>query len=73
MAGTVEGGKKAAQRNKELYGEDFYKNLGKAGGKASGTGGFYYAMKNMPVDAPGHPRAAGKIGGAKSRRVAKNV
>lgn len=32
ISGTPAGGKKAAQRNKELYGEDFYKRLGRIGG-----------------------------------------
>jgi hypothetical protein len=27
MAGTVDGGKKAAQTNKERYGKDFYKKI----------------------------------------------
>lgn len=41
MAGTLEGGKKAAETNKKLYGKDFYKKLGEKGGAASKTGGFY--------------------------------
>ena len=32
MAGTVEGGKKAAIKNKEKNGKDFYKELGRKGG-----------------------------------------
>lgn len=27
MAGTLEGGRKAAEKNKKLYGEDFYKKM----------------------------------------------
>lgn len=34
MAGTIEGGKRAAATNKKLYGEDFYKRLGHKGGSA---------------------------------------
>jgi uncharacterized protein len=41
MAGTKQGGKLAAQTNKELYGEDFYKMIGSKGGKNGHTGGFY--------------------------------
>lgn len=60
MAGNRTGGLKAAQKNKELYGEDFYSNIGKKGGKVSSTGGFY----NNPELAS----RAGKIGGRVSRR-----
>ena len=60
MAGTKEGGAKAAKRNKEKYGEDFYKNIGSAGGKIGTTGGFY-ANRELA-------RTAGKKGGQISRR-----
>lgn len=40
MAGTVEGGKKAAKTIKEKYGDDFYHNLGQVGGRVSRGGGF---------------------------------
>lgn len=40
MAGTIEGGKKAAKTNKELHGEDFYARIGAKGGKNGHTGGF---------------------------------
>lgn len=33
MAGTVEGGKKAALTNLSLYGNEFYKRNGRKGGK----------------------------------------
>ena len=32
MAGTKEGGKKTALKNKQLHGEDYYSRLGKKGG-----------------------------------------
>jgi len=64
MAGSVKGGKKAAVTNKERFGENFYSEIGKIGGKASNTGGFY----NNPELA----RRAGSIGGKKSKRT-KNV
>lgn len=40
MAGTREGGLKAAKANKERHGADFYKRLGQRGGAAGHTGGF---------------------------------
>lgn len=60
MAGTLIGGKKAAQVNKELYGKDFYKNIGSIGGKKGTTGGFF-ANKELA-------RIAGAKGGRISRR-----
>lgn len=60
MAGTIAGGKKAAKVNKEKYGVDFYKNIGKKGGTSGHTGGFY-ADKALA-------RRAGRIGGLKSKR-----
>lgn len=41
MSGTIDGGKKAAIKNKARHGSDFYKRIGTKGGQASGTGGFY--------------------------------
>lgn len=63
MAGTIAGGKKAAARNIEKYGADFYKNIGAVGGKASGTGGFY-ANRELA-------RIAGRKGGQISKRKKK--
>lgn len=40
MAGTREGGLKAAKANRERHGQDFYKRLGRRGGAAGHTGGF---------------------------------
>jgi general stress protein YciG len=60
MAGTREGGRKAAAKNKELYGPDFYKEIGSRGGKNGRTGGFA-ANRELA-------REAGRIGGLKSRR-----
>lgn len=61
MAGTTEGGKAAAKRNKEKYGEDFYKKIGAMGGAASNTGGFY-ADRELAS-------RAGKLGGKATRRT----
>lgn len=60
MAGSVEGGKKAAAKNKEKYGPNFYKIIGAIGGQNGNTGGFY-ADRELA-------RRAGRIGGKKSRR-----
>lgn len=40
MSGTKTGGKKASSKNKELYGEDFYKVIGKKGGQRKVPKGF---------------------------------
>lgn len=60
MAGTRQGGKKAAEENKKRYGEDFYANIGRKGGKAGHTGGF--------AADPELARRAGALGGKKSKR-----
>ena len=71
MSGTIAAGKKAAKTNKEKHGKDFYANIGRKGGKASGTGGF--ASNKIGKDGlTGLERAklAGQKGGLKSRRKA---
>jgi general stress protein YciG len=60
MAGTLEGGKKAAQTNKERYGKEFYANIGRKGGQNGHTGGF--------AADPERARLAGSIGGKRSKR-----
>lgn len=40
MAGSRESGLKAADTNKRLYGETFYSQIGRKGGKISRGGGF---------------------------------
>jgi hypothetical protein len=60
MAGTKIGGMKAKQTNLQKYGEDFYKNIGKKGGRNGHTGGF--------ASNPALASVAGAIGGRKSRR-----
>jgi general stress protein YciG len=60
MAGTPEGGRKAAATNKQRYGIDFYKVQGRAGGKKSKGGGF---AQNREL-----ARIAGQRGGKASRR-----
>ena len=61
MAGTKAGGKKAALKNRERYGDDFYRMIGSKGGQNGHTGGFY---KNREL-----ARIAGAKGGRTSRRT----
>lgn len=60
MAGTKAGGKKAAKRNKQLYGKNFYAEIGAKGGRNGTTGGFA-ANRELA-------RIAGAKGGRISRR-----
>lgn len=60
MPGTILGGRKAAIKNKQLHGEDFYVRIGAIGGRRGHTGGFA-ANKELA-------REAGRLGGMKSRR-----
>ncbi|PSO43440.1 hypothetical protein BRC19_00425 [Candidatus Saccharibacteria bacterium QS_5_54_17] len=60
MPGTHDGGKRAAQRNKERHGNDFYQRIGRSGGKIS-TGGGFAANRERA-------REAGRKGGRVSRR-----
>lgn len=62
MAGTKEGGKKAALKNLQRD-PDFYAKIGAKGGKASNTGGF--------AANPELARIAGAKGGRISRRTKK--
>ena len=64
MAGSIEGGKRAAATNKLKYGENFYKKIGAEGGKRGTTGGFY-ANRDLA-------RTAGAKGGRISRRTQSN-
>ena len=60
MSGTKAGAKKAAQTNRERYGDDFYKRIGRIGGTNGHTGGF--------AANPELARIAGTKGGMISRR-----
>ena len=69
MAGTLEGGKKAAKTNLKKYGKSFYADIGRKGGKNGNTGGF--ASSKVGKDGlTGLERAAiaGRKGGEKSKR-----
>lgn len=67
MAGNAEGGKKAAETNKERNGEDFYRRIGKLGGQAGNTGGF--ASLTVGKDGLTGPERA-KIVGSKGGKIA---
>ena len=61
MSGTLEGGKKAAKKNKEKYGDNFYRMIGSKGGQRGHTGGF--------AANPELARIAGRKGGRASSRA----
>jgi len=72
MSGSVIGGKKAAKRNKEKYGDNFYELIGSKGGKKGKTGGF--ASTAIGKDGlTGRQRACkvGVLGGTVSRRTSR--
>lgn len=60
MSGTKAGALKAAKTNLAKYGPDFYREMGRKGGLAGHTGGFF-ANRELA-------RRAGAIGRRKSRR-----
>jgi hypothetical protein len=60
MAGTKDGGRKAAETNKKRYGMNFYETIGAVGGAKSRGGGF---AKNRDLAVE-----AGRKGGKASRR-----
>lgn len=65
MSGTKIGGKKAAKTNLERHGDNFYREIGRVGGRNGHTGGFFAN--------PELARIAGKKGGSISRRKPKNA
>ena len=62
MAGTIEGGKKAAKTNRERYGDNWYSTIGKRGGSKIHPETRYFAV-NRDI-----ARAAGAKGGSISKR-----
>lgn len=64
MAGTREGGIKAAAKNKASD-PDFYAKIGRKGGSKGRTGGFAY----LAIHDPETHRIASARGGRKSRRT----
>lgn len=69
MAGTKEGGKKAAATNKAKYGKNFYAEIGAKGGRLGRTGGFAsYKVGNDGLTGPQRAKLAGAVGGLSRRR-----
>ena len=66
MAGTTQGGRLAAQKNKQRHGADFYARIGRLGGRRGRSGGFAAGPE-------GRKRAIyyGSKGGSISRRPSK--
>lgn len=70
MAGTKDGGVKAAATNKTKYGTDFYAMIGAKGGKRGKTGGFASDKKGADgLTGKERARLAGSKGGRISRRT----
>ena len=70
MAGSIEGGRKAALTNKLKHGPDFYKRIGHLGGTSGEHRGGFASLKRGKDGLTGSERAkiAGAKGGRKSRR-----
>ena len=69
MAGTLQGGKRASQTNKERHGEDFYQRIGKLSNASWEKNG------RKPRGFAANPelaRIAGRKGGLKSRKGEKS-
>jgi len=68
MSGSKEGGKKASETLKKLYGEDYYQRIGQMGGLNGTTGGF--ASDKVGEDGlTGRQRA--RLAGIKGGKVTK--
>lgn len=65
MSGTTEGGLKAAKTIQELYGEDFYKNIGKKGNLAYSS---IPKEKRKPRGFALDPKRASRIGSMGGRK-----
>lgn len=69
MAGTKEGGRKAALTNKMKHGDDFYARIGQIGGRNGHTGGFASdVIGSDGLTGLERARVAGAMGGRISRR-----
>ena len=74
IAGTSEGGKKAAATNRKKHGKNFYRKIGSKGGANGHTGGFAKDKRTWwqkLLRRPKKAALAGAIGGARSRRTKK--
>lgn len=69
MAGTKNGGRRAAATNKERHGKDFYARIGARGGKNGHTRGFASDVVGKDgLTGAQRAKIAGAIGGRKSKR-----
>ena len=74
MVQTREGGKKTAQTIKEKWGSDFYREIGRKGGKNGHTGGFASDVIGRDgLTGKERARIAGKKGGTISKRKKYSV
>lgn len=69
MGGNRTGGLKAKATNMEKFGPDFYREIGRKGGKAGHTGGFAsFVVGSDGMTGYQRARIAGARGGKRSRR-----
>ena len=74
MSGTREGGLKAAQTHKNRHGKDYYRDIGRVGGKNGTTGGFASDVVGTDgLTGPERARIAGAKGGKLSKRGKANT
>ena len=74
MVQTREGGRKTAQTIKEKWGSDFYREIGRKGGKNGHTGGFASDVVGRDgLTGKERARIAGKKGGTISKRKKYSV
>lgn len=74
MVQTREGGRKTAQTIKEKWGTDFYREIGRKGGKNGHTGGFASDVIGRDgLSGKERARIAGKKGGTISKRKKYSV
>lgn len=73
MAGTKEGAAKMRETVRRIYGDNYWKNLGKKGGAVKGkASGFASQRKGADgLTGPERARIVGAKGGAKSKRKGK--
>jgi hypothetical protein len=70
MAGTKAGGKAAAETNKRIYGDGFFRNIGRKGGRKGARDG---TIKGFAAMTPEKRREAGRRGGEISKRTKKLI
>ena len=76
IAGTSEGGKKAAATNRKKHGKDFYRKIGSKGGANGHTGGFAKDKRTWwqkLLRRPSAAQIAGRKGGKLSKRTKKEA